>query len=83
MMSRAVSRSRQSLLVTSKGCLIFKNSEEVRLCHPGRGGTWVVIVSSRFPSFEPARESEKVILWLLPVEESIGEPELNVIGSSD
>ena len=47
------------------GCWIFKNSEEVRLCHPGRGGTWVVIVSSRFPSFEPARGSEKVILWLL------------------
>ena len=65
------------------GCWIFKNSEEVRLCHPGRGGTWVVIVSSRLPSFEPARGSEKVILWLLPVEEDFGEPEFNVIGSSD
>ena len=42
-----------------------------------------MIVSSRPPSFEPARGSEQVILWLLPVEEDFGEPEFNVIGSSD
>ena len=42
-----------------------------------------MIVSSRSPSFEPARRGGKVILWLLPVEEDFGEPEFNVIGSSD
>jgi len=35
------------------------------------------------PVLEPARGSEKVTLWLLPVADDFGEPEFNVIGSSD
>ena len=46
------------------GCWIFNNQEEVRWCHPGRGGTWVVIASSRSPSLNRRGEVREV-LWLL------------------
>ena len=42
-----------------------------------------MIVSSRSPSFEPARGGGKSNTLVAPVEERSGEPELNVIGSSD
>ena len=62
------------------GCWIFNNSEEVNAFIQEWVNAWVVIVSSSFPSIEPARGTEK---HSCPVTGRLEESGINVMGSSD